>query len=202
MKSWINKKRIYKSLPLFVLLWFVYNAADIRYYSKHFFENKSDVAIVLGAGTASGKLSHVYEQRVLHAIDLLKREKVKKILFTGGYGEGQKMSDSRAAANYAMLKGVQERQILMEEKSTITFHNIEEAKKVMEINDLKTALVISDPYHMKRSMKMCEKVGIKALPSPTPTTMYRSRKTKFNFLLQETFNYCTYQLYGRFRSVD
>lgn len=198
----MSKKRYFQLFLLLLLLWFGYNAISIRYYSKHFYDRPSDVAIVLGAGTNDGKLSRVYEERVLHAINLLKAEKVRKIIFTGGFGEGQALSDSQAAKAYALQHDVSAEQILIEETSTITFENIYYAKKIMEENDFSTALIISDPYHMKRSMAMCDVIGVEALPSPTPTSMYQSRKVKFKFLMKEALNYFVFQVYGQFRSLD
>lgn len=185
-----------------LLICFIITAISIRLYSKRYFETQSDAAIVLGAGTANGKISMVFEERILHAITLLKKDKVKVLIFTGGYGKGQTISDSKAAKNYAISKGVPENKILIEEKSTITFYNIKNAKVLMKQNDLKTALIVSDPYHMKRSMDMCERIGLNALPSPTPTTMYKSRNTKFSFLVNETFNYWGYLLVGRHRAIN
>ncbi|MEM6298634.1 MAG: YdcF family protein, partial [Bacteroidota bacterium] len=179
---------------LSLLLLFVGTAISIRQYSKRFSTSQSDVAIVLGAGTSNGKLSPVYAQRVNHALDLLSAGKVDKVIFTGGFGEGERISDAEAAAAYAIEKGFSEDQILIEEESTITFYNIKNAKALMKDHDLKNALIVSDPYHMKRAMHMCQKIGIKALSSPTPTTMYRSRKTKFDFLVKETINYWAYIL--------
>lgn len=196
-------KRPYaKYFLFFILLWFVYNAISIRFYSKEFYESESDIAIVLGAGTANGNLSNVYLERVSHAIHLLEEGKVKKILFTGGYGEGQAISDSKCAEIYALQQGIPKSKILIEEKSTYTFENLIESKKLMLAHGFSSALLVSDPYHMKRSMEMCKKIGVNALPSPTPTTMYRSRKTKFSFLMKEVINYCFYQIYGRYRDVS
>ena len=196
-----KKFRILLGFLGLVLMCFVYTAISIRFYSKRYFEKESDVAVVLGAGTSHGKLSPVYEERVQHAIYLLQERKVKKILFTGGYGEGESLSDAEVAARYASNAGIHEDQILIEEESTITFFNLLNARSLMVQNGLKNALFVSDPYHMKRSMHMCEKIGIDALPSPTPTTMYRSRKTKFQFLVKEAWNYWGYILVGQHRKT-
>jgi uncharacterized SAM-binding protein YcdF (DUF218 family) len=184
------KRKVFKYLLGFVLvllLCLVGTAISIRNYSKKFFDEKSDVAIVLGAGTSNGALSKVYEERVLHAINLLYDSKVDKIIFTGGYGENESISDATAAMDYALKKGISKNKLLIEEKSTITFFNIKNSKDIMVKENLSSALVVSDPYHIKRSMHMCDLIGIKALPSPTPTTMYRSRKTKFGFFNEREF---------------
>lgn len=199
--NFLNKKVVKYTLVciLFLLFCFVSTAVSIRNYSKNYFDKKSDVAIVLGAGTKNGELSRVYQERVLHAINLLKSKKVGKIIFTGGYGIGENISDAKVAMNYALKKGVDAKDIFIEEESTITFFNIKNAKDIMVKNKLSSSLLISDPYHMKRSMHMSRKFELNALPSPTPTTMYRSRKTKFDFLIKESLNYWGYILVGQFR---
>lgn len=197
-----KKIKIYISVLLLLLVGcFAYTAISIHNYANEYYETPSDVALVLGAGTSKGKISYVFEQRILHAVELYKSNKVTYIIFTGGYGEGQTISDSKAAKNFVVSKGVPEDKILIEEASTITFSNIKNAKKVMYSNHLNTALLVSDPYHMKRAMAMCHQIGINALPSPTPTSMYRSTSKKFSFLMKETINYWAYQVVGRYRAT-
>lgn len=69
----------------------------------------------------------------------------------------------------------------------------------MEENDLETAIIVSDPLHMKRSMLMAEDYNINAVSSPTTTSMYKSLKTKIPFLLREEFFYVGYCVVRVFR---
>ncbi len=174
---------------------------SIRKYSKNYSESPADVAIVLGAGTANGKISQVFEQRLLHAKTLLEKNVVDHVILTGGYGEGQKISDALAAKNYLIHKGVEAEKLFLEDQSKITYYNVKNAKDIMNVHDWSTALVVSDPYHMKRAMHMCKKMEVEALPSPTPTSMYRSRSTKLQFLVTESWNYWAYILFGQHRRV-
>jgi len=187
-------KLILAILLIFFLV-FLVNILQVYSYSKQSFETKADVAVVLGAGTSNGELSPVFRERINHSINLLKKGTVDYILLTGGIGEGEKVSDSSVGKQYALENGVTEHQILLEEESRITIRNICNAKKIMDENNLKSALIISDPYHMKRAMKMCEKIGIEALPSPTPTTMYRTGKVKRRFLINQAWNYWLFVLF-------
>jgi uncharacterized SAM-binding protein YcdF (DUF218 family) len=52
---------------------------------------------------------------------------------------------------------------------------------------------------MKRAMRMAEDYGLTSFSSPTPTTMYRSLKTKVPFLFRETFFYVGYSIVRLFR---
>jgi uncharacterized SAM-binding protein YcdF (DUF218 family) len=54
-------------------------------------------------------------------------------------------------------------------------------------NGLKSAIIVSDPLHMKRAMMMADGLGIDAVPSPTATTRYQSFQTKFGFLIREIY---------------
>lgn len=185
---------------LFLSIFFVVSVAiGIWNYGKEDEKAQSDVAIVLGAAVWDGEVSPVYRERINHAIALYEDGFVDYIILTGGFGEGSYKSDSQVAKEYALSQGVPEERILIEEKSTITEENLEFSKEVMEENDLETAIIVSDPLHMKRSMLMAEDYNINALSSPTTTSMYKSLKTKIPFLLREEFFYVGYCVVRFFR---
>jgi len=159
----------------------------------------ADVVIVLGAAISDGEVSPVYRERINHAITLYEEGTVDFIILTGGFGEGSYKSDSQIAKEYALSQGVPEEKILIEEKSTITEENLEFSKEIMVDNNLETAIIVSDPLHMKRAMLMAKDYNITALSSPTPTSMYKSLKTKIPFLLREEFFYVGYCIVRNFR---
>jgi len=174
-------------------------AFSIVHYGRLDEKAPSDVAIVLGAGTSNGKVSPVYRERIEHGIWLYENDYVDHLIFTGGYGKGNTISDSAAAKNYAISRGIPENVIFIEESSTITEENLEQAKIIMDNNSFNTAILVSDPLHMKRAMRMAGDYGIDALTSPTPTSMYRTPKTKLPFLLREEFFYIGYLIVSIFR---
>lgn len=174
-------------------------AVSIWNYGKIDEKAPSDVAIVLGAAILDGEVSPVYRERINHAIYLYENGYVDYIILTGGFGEGSYKSDSAVAKEYALSQGIPEEKILIEEKSTITEENLEFSKEVMDENRLSTAIIVSDPLHMKRSMLMAEDYKINALSSPTTTSMYKSLKTKIPFLLREEFFYVGYCVVRPFR---
>ena len=62
----------------------------------------------------------------------------------------------------------------------------------MNQNGYDTALIVSDPIHMKRAMYLCERCDLLGYSSPTQTTMYKSWNTKLEFLAREVFYYSGY----------
>lgn len=155
----------------------------------------ADVAIVLGAGTFNGEVSPVYQARIDHGVWLYRNGYVEKLILTGGYGAGSTVSDAAAAGQYAASVGMPEADILLEERSAITQENLAYAREIMEDGGYESALVVSDPLHMKRAMLLARDAGIEAYSSPTPTSRYRSLKTKAKFLAREVFYYIGYQVY-------
>jgi len=181
-------------LVFFVLLVAVI-AADICAYAEADEKQTADVAIVLGAGTHGGEVSPVFRERINHGIWLYQNGYVRYLLLTGGIGEGNRISDAQAAKEYAVSRGVPQEAILTEDKSTITQQNLEYAKQIMDEHGLRTAVLVSDPLHMKRAMLGAQDAGITAYSSPTPTTMYKSVGAKAKFLAREVFYYIGYGAY-------
>ena len=200
MKS--KKRFIWLSIGLisFVLiLYLVITAVSIVAYGKVDEREICDVAIVLGAGTVNGEVSPVYRERINHAIWLYENGYVDYLIFTGGVGDGNEVSDAYAAKQYAISRSVSEEVIFIEEMSVITEENLEQSKIIMDKNSFKTAIIVSDPLHMKRAMLMAKDYGIVAKSSPTPSTMYQSLKTKIPFLIREEFFYIGYSFVRLFR---
>ena len=184
-----RKHKIISLIIVVIISYLLINAISIYSFSKEYFETKSDVAIVLGAGTSNGKVSPIYRERINHSIYLYDSGIIKKIIFTGGFGKDQSISDSESAKAYALENGVPYKDIIIESSSRYTIENLEESKEIMDSLEMRSALIISDPLHMKRAMLLAEKTKINCKPSPTQTSMYKSFNTKMKSLGYETIFY-------------
>jgi uncharacterized SAM-binding protein YcdF (DUF218 family) len=189
-----KKRKLLWLLPLMLLLWILYVAISICIYSYKSDSNSSDAAIVLGAAVWDSEPSPVFKERIDYAINLYKAGTVKKIVFTGGVGENDILPEAIIAKAYATHNGVDKKDILLELSSKTTFENLKGAKGILDDKQLGRVLVVSDPLHMKRSMKIARDLGMNAYPSPTPTTQYKSLKSKTGFLSHEIYFYTTYML--------
>ena len=169
-----------------------------NYASKDETQN-ADAAIILGAAVENGTPTPVFRERINHAIALYQDGYVRFLIFTGGIGDGDGISEAQAAKNYALAMGIPETAIFIEENSHITEENMENAKRIMDAQHLQTALIVSDPLHMKRAMLMAKDYGITAYSSPTKTTMYQTVKTKLPFLAREIFMFIGYSCIRIFR---
>lgn len=192
------RRRVKKALCVLAVLLlaaglgFILTGYSIWQYGQRDEKRKADAAVILGAGSWKGEVSPVFRERLNHGIWLYQNGYVRKLILTGGYAEGNDESDAHAAMLYVTAQGVPQSDILLEEKSKVTRENLEYAKKVMDANGLKDAVLVSDPLHMKRAMRMAKDVGMTAYSSPTPTTRYVSLKTRIPFLEKEDLYYISY----------
>lgn len=177
-----------------VLLYLAVTTAGIVSFAGKDETRQADAAIVLGASVQGNSPSPVFCERISHAVDLYNDGYAGTIIMTGGVGEGNIRSEADIAREYAEQKGVPADAILIEESSRITAENLANAKQIMDEHELETALIVSDPLHMKRAMLYAHDLGIRAYSSPTPTSLYRNWRTKLPFLMREEFYYVAYRI--------
>lgn len=191
----MEKRKFLFIIPVIILIYIISNVVSICTYSNVYEDKECDVAIVLGAACNDTEVSEVYKQRLNHAIKLYNEGEVKKLIVTGGIGAGNTRSDADVAAEYLTENNIPLEDIFKEDKSTITQENLEYSKTIMDNNKFKTALIVSDPLHMKRSMLLSKDCDIDAFSSPTDTSAYKTLKSKIPFVARETFFYIGYKWY-------
>lgn len=190
-------------LILIIVVFIVYiacNVISIIRYSHVYEVKKCDVAIILGAQTDENGVSEVYKQRLKHGAYLYQNHFITKIIVTGGMGNGNDFTDAYMARKYLESVGVPGDVIIEEDTSTITQENLENAKEIMEEYGYQSALIVSDPLHMKRSMLLAKDSGIDSFSSPTQSSAYKSMKTRIPFVARETFFYIGYKWYRFFHN--
>lgn len=177
---------------ILAMAWLITTGIRIWSFAGEDHAKPSDSIIVLGAAANGDKPSPVFEERIKHAMTLYQQGIAPKIIFTGGRGEGDSHSEGEVGALYAMSRGVPKEAIFIESESRTTRQNLLNAKVLMDESGLKSAIIVSDPLHLKRALMMANDLGIQAVSSPTPTSRYQSLKPKLEFLLREVYFYNHY----------
>ncbi|MFO7340289.1 MAG: YdcF family protein, partial [Lysobacteraceae bacterium] len=172
---------------LLAMLWLAGVAAWIVWVGQRDQAQPADAIIVLGAAAYDARPSPVFEERIRHGLALYRQGYAPVLLFTGGYGTGARFSESQVARRYALRQGIPESAILIETTSRTTRQNLQEARRLMREHGLHRAIVVSDPLHMARALRLCRELGIEAVGSPTPSTRFRTIQTQWRFLLQEVY---------------
>ena len=165
-KESICKKliKVAKVLIVIGLAVFILIEAAIIAYPKHSKEN-ADYLIVLGAGLKGNNLSKVLKERLDSAIDLVnKYDYSGKIVVSGGKGSDEYRAEADAMKEYLIKKGINKKNILVEDKSTSTAENLIFSKKIIEkdsgksVKKLNIKIVTTD-FHCLRSRILAYKKG-------------------------------------------
>lgn len=128
---------------------------------------EAGAAIVLGAAQWNGDPSPVLQTRLNHALELYRRGTVRQLILTGGVGQGDTISEAAAGRDYLLERGVSPDDLLLEEQGQTTWDSLRSAAEIARANGIESVLLVSDSYHMLRSLKMAYDLGLDAYPSPT-----------------------------------
>ena len=148
---------------------------------------RADAAVVLGAAAWDKNPSPVFRERINHAIALYQGGNVKKLIFTGGTPKPGFMTEAEVGRRYALKQGVPRSDILFENTSRDTYENLRNIQPLLRNNDIDSVIIVSDPLHLARAQAMADDLGIAALTSGTPTSLYTDSEKRRRFLMQETY---------------
>lgn len=119
------------------------------------------------------------------------------IIFTGGTRQPGYPSEAEVGRQFSAKQGVLPAAMLVDTESRTTWQNLEHAKLLMASNGIRSALLVSDPLHMRRAMAMATDLGIQAESAPTPSSRFRSWGAKGKFLWRETGLYVDYVIFRK-----
>lgn len=140
---------------LYILL--ISAVAAFGYFSK---PDKSDCIIVLGCMVYGSEPSPFLKERLNEAIRLYNNGYAKYIIVSGGQGKGEYISEAQAMENYLVSKGIPNKYIIKEDTSKNTYDNLNNSKQIMNKNNIKSAIVVSNKFHLFRSKMVADKLKI------------------------------------------
>lgn len=123
---------------------------------------KSDCIIILGCQVRGTTLSQFLKERLNKGIELYNQGFAKYIIVSGGQGPGENITEAEAMKSYLVSKGIDDKNIIMEDKSSNTMENLKYSKLLMDEKNLNTAIIVSNKYHLKRASIMAGRAGIDA----------------------------------------
>ena len=137
--------------------------------------NNYDVGIVLGGRTVTydqeyNRLSyHGTIDRLLQAVDLYEKGKIKKILITGGSASliYKKFKEANLMDSLLRIIKIPDSVVLIDTLAQNTHQNAVYSKKILEkYPHLTKYLLITSSMHMRRAIRCYEKVGLHVTPYP------------------------------------
>lgn len=147
---------------------------------------KSDAIVVLGEAAMGGtscfgpRCQHhsvptphynvCLETRINHAVSLFKNHYAPKIVMSGGTDKSDNVNEAETMKTIAMKDGVPASDILLEDKSTSTYQNLEFSQKILNKAVLHSAIIVTDPPTNARAGLVASKLHYTYTLSPDINT--------------------------------
>ena len=149
-----------------------------------------DYIIVLGAAVYGETPSPALMERITAAADYLKQNPDTKAVLSGGWGEGDSVSEAQAMRNTLVAMGIDAERLLLEEEATNTNENIRFSFAIL-LDDWEaaghgdstpTVAIVSSEYHLFRAVYLAKKAGYTVSGVPATTRVVISR---INYFVRE-----------------
>jgi uncharacterized SAM-binding protein YcdF (DUF218 family) len=156
-----------------------------------------DAILVLGAAEYDGTPSPVFAGRLEHAELLYRQRRSATVMVLGGKRPGDVTTEAEAGRQYLISRGVPAADVVAEPVGNTTLESLQAAATYMNDHGLRTAFLVSDPWHNLRIEKMASDLGIQAYVSATWHSAARSEQNRLAGYVRETFAYLYYRVFGR-----
>jgi uncharacterized SAM-binding protein YcdF (DUF218 family) len=168
MIKWLVKRRtvmiaLGALLLLLAILTVLYQRVDAR--SQVDGARRADAIIVLGSAVYAGERpSPSLNARTQHAIALYQAGYAPYLILCGGVG-GNPPSEAEVMRRLAASAGVPADALVLEDQSHSTEESLANAKKLMDVRGWRSAVIVSDPFHLYRAETIARDLGIEAYGS-------------------------------------
>lgn len=159
--------------------------------------DRADVIIVLGAAQYGGTPSPVFQGRLDHAILLYRQRRADSVMVVGSKSPGDTTTEAEAGRDYLVSHGVPAGSVLVEPVGRTTYESLVGASRYMNEHGMRSAFLVSDPWHNARITRMASDLGFQGYASATWTSAATSEETRFTGYARETFAYLYYRVFGR-----
>lgn len=155
----------------------------------------ADAIVVFGAAEYVGHPSPVYRARLDHAYALFRQGLAPVIITTGGSGKDPTFSEGQVGRDYLATRGVPDVSLIAETQAGDTEQSAKRLAVIFKANAWKSAILVSDAYHMYRAKRMMEREGIAVYISPRPGSIPKTLWGRWLAALRETVSFTLYRLH-------
>lgn len=160
-----------KSIFVAFLISFIVIESLVIYSGSRAESNQADYLVILGAGLWGDTPSLALKQRLDEGLAFITKNPTTIIVLSGGKGPGETITEAEAMKKYLVERGVEEKFIITEDKSTNTKENLQFTKELLEKqngkDNFKIALVTNN-FHMFRAKLIAKSCGFKVYGQPAP----------------------------------
>lgn len=186
-RRWV--RNILLSIVVIVLIgagWLAYTQFQISKAGGASSQEVTDVGIVLGAAMWGERPSPGLAERLERTAELYQEGRFKEIIVTGGKGApSDPYSEAEGSKRYLESLGVPSEHIHLENESTSTLENLQNAKAILAAmyEEHSSVTIITHDFHGTRAREIAEKLAYSRINIETVTSRvmnhlwYFSRET-------------------------
>ena len=164
------------------------------WWEAHYPTNRSaEFAVVMGAAQYDGRPSDALEARLKEALRLYETGLVKKIITVGAGAPGDRFTEARAGRIWLIQNGAPRNRTIEIPEGTNTINSTKAYVEYLKKNNFAEVIVVTDPYHCKRSTYIAKDLGINATCSPAQSGPYSLANSSLHYLWREGGAYIAYR---------
>jgi vancomycin permeability regulator SanA len=188
-------RRAISFILLLVIVIPLYVAGNIWYTAKNTTAEKSDVILVMGAAQFDGRPSEVLLARLNQAKSIFKAGLAPRIYTVGGGAPGDRTTEAAASKAWLIGNGISKTNVLAIAKGRDTLSSTKAYVEQMRKSHFSSVVIVTDPYHCYRAVKMAKDRGIK--PTCSAVESGPAANSGIKYLARETGAYLAYVTVGR-----
>lgn len=151
-----------------LVLYVAVTFAQVWWASRQNDARSASAIVVMGAAQWDGRPSPVLRERLDHAAELWEQGYAPIVVVTGGKQVGDRFTQGMAGHSYLRELGLPEEAIRVEVEGTNSYEELSASAVILSEEGVPPdVLIVSDPYHSLRVVKIAEEVGMTASVSPT-----------------------------------
>ncbi|HHX13107.1 MAG TPA: YdcF family protein, partial [Clostridiales bacterium] len=117
-----------------------------------------DCILVLGAGVRGDRPTHMLEDRLNYGIALYENGASDRILMSGDHGQ-KHYDEVNVMKDYAVNEGISSSAVFMDHAGFSTYESLYRARDIFQA---KKIIIVTQEYHLYRSLYVAEKLGLEA----------------------------------------
>lgn len=158
---------------------------------------QADVIVVLGTAQLNGKPGEALEARLVEAKRIYKLGYAPTIITVGAGAPGDRTTEAASGKYWLRTNGISSRKISAVEEGRDTLSSTKAYTAIMKKRYVSDVIIVTDPFHCARSIKMANDQGVLATCSPVQTGPNTIDNSGYRYLIREAAAYLAYITVGK-----
>ncbi|MEM9564554.1 MAG: YdcF family protein [Actinomycetota bacterium] len=159
----VTRGRIALAVAGLLAAYYLFNLADVVLGSTADYEGSAPAAVVMGAAQYNGSPSAALQGRLDRAAELYLDGRVDLVVVTGGGQEADITTEAKTGYDYLrQTAGMPDEDLRLEVDGASTYQSLAAVARFLAAEDIDEIILVTDPYHARRSQLIAGEVGLDA----------------------------------------